>query len=61
MKFFTINGIPAVIYQVKSNDSMSIDFINDAGKLLEVTVRPLSQEGAEEAWNMVISSIQLIK
>lgn len=57
----TINGIPAVTYQVKSNDSMSIAFVNDAGKLLEVTVRPLSQEGAEEVWDMVISSIQLVK
>jgi hypothetical protein len=40
---------------------MSIAFVNDAGKLLEVTVRPLSQEGAEEVWDMVISSIQLVK
>ena len=57
----TINGIPAISYLVQSNDSMSIAFVNDAGKMLEVTVRPLSEEGMKEDWNMVISSIQLVK
>ena len=57
----TINGVPAISYQVKSNDSMSLAFVNDAGKLLEVTVRPLSQEYAKETWDMIISSIQLVK
>lgn len=57
----SINGIPAIAYNVQSNDSMSIAFINDAGKMLEVTVRPVSQEDALKAWDMVISSIQLIK
>ena len=57
----SINGIPAIAYHVQSNDSMSIAFINDVGKMLEVTVRPVSQEDALKAWDMVISSIQLIK
>ncbi len=57
----SINGIPAIAYNVQSNDSMSIAFINDAGKMLEVTVHPVSQEDALKAWDMVISSIQLIK
>lgn len=56
-----INGIPAVAYKVQSNDSMSIAFVNDAGKMLEVSVRPLSEEGAEEVWKMIISSIQPVR
>lgn len=56
-----INGIPAIAYQVQSNDSMSVAFLNAAGKMFEVTVRPLSEEGMKEDWDMVISSIQLVK
>ena len=57
----SINGIPAIAYHVQSNDSMSIAFVNDAGKMLEVTVHPVSQEDAVKAWDMVISSIQPVR
>ena len=53
-----INGLYGVEYQIPDQDSLSIAFATEAGYILEVTMAPLSVEGAEYVWGMVGASIQ---
>ena len=53
-----VNGLPCVNYQVKENDTLSVAFSTQAGYILEITMYPLSVEGAEMVWGAVASSIQ---
>ena len=53
-----INGLPAVRYQMAENDSLNIAFATEAGYILEVTMAPLSAEGADVVWGVVGASIQ---
>lgn len=53
-----VNGLLAVRYQMPENDSLNIAFATEAGYLLEVTMSPLSAEGANVVWAIVGASIQ---
>ena len=53
-----INGLPAVRYQLAENDSLNIAFATEAGYVLEITMAPLSAEGADVVWSLVGASIQ---
>lgn len=53
-----INGLPGVRYQMLENDSLNIAFATEAGYILEVTMAPLSTEGADVVWGVVGASIQ---
>lgn len=54
----TINGIPAVSYRMPESDIVSYSLPVDGGGILEVTMMPFSEDGAEETWALVASSIQ---
>lgn len=53
-----INGLQGVRYQLPENDSLNIAFATEAGYILEVTMAPLSAEGADVVWGVVGASIQ---
>lgn len=53
-----VNGLPCVDYQMPSQDTLSIAFSTEAGYVLEVTCKPMSEENADLVWGAVISSIQ---
>ncbi len=53
-----VNGIPAVNYELPAQDSTTIAFATEAGYILEVTMAPVSAEGAEMVWGAVGASIQ---
>lgn len=53
-----INGLPALEYQLPENDCLCVAFTTEAGYILEITMAPLSVEGADIAWGIVGSSIQ---
>ena len=53
-----INGLPGVRYQMTENDSLNIAFATEAGYILEVTMAPLSADGAAVVWGIVGASIQ---
>ncbi len=52
-----INGLPAISYTVAETDSLSIAFTTEAGYILEMTMTPISVEGADVAWYIISSSI----
>ena len=54
----TINGLDAVTYTVTETDSLSVAFTTQKGYILEITMAPISVEGADIAWGIVGSSIQ---
>ena len=54
----SINGLPGVRYQMTENDSLNIAFATEAGYILEVTMAPLSADGAAVVWGVVGASIQ---
>ena len=54
----TVNGLPAVNYQMPADDTVSVAFATEAGYILEVTMYPLSVEGADMVWGAVAASIQ---
>ena len=56
-----VNGLLAVRYQMPENDSLNIAFATEAGYLLEVTMSPLSAEGANVVWAIVGASIQAVE
>ena len=53
-----INGLQAVEYTLPEQDSLSVAFATESGSILEITMMPLSEEGADMVWGMVGSSIQ---
>lgn len=53
-----INGLSGVRYQMPENDSLNIAFATEAGYILEVTMSPLSADGADVVWSIVGASIQ---
>lgn len=53
-----INGLPGVRYQIPESDSLNVAFATEAGYILEITMAPLSAEGAAIAWSIVAASIQ---
>ena len=53
-----INGLQAVEYTLPEQDSLSVAFASDSGSILEITMNPLSEEGADVVWAMVGASIQ---
>ena len=53
-----INGLQGVRYQLPEKDSLNIAFATEAGYILEVTMAPLSAEGADVVWGVVGASIQ---
>lgn len=53
-----VNGLPAISYQMPENDTLNVAFATEAGYVLEVTMYPVSAEGAELAWSIVTASIQ---
>ena len=53
-----VNGIPAVNYQVPESDTLNIAFTTEKGYILEITMAPLSAEGADMVWGAVAASIQ---
>ena len=54
----TINGLNAVEYYLPSNETYSVAFVSDTGKLLEFTMSPFSPEDTNVEWATVIASIQ---
>ena len=54
----TVNGLPCVSYKMPEQDSVSVTFTTEAGYALEITCTPVSEEGAEMVWGVVIGSIQ---
>ena len=53
-----INGLPAVSYKVPESDTLNVAFTTQQGYVLEITMAPLSTEGADLVWGAVASSIQ---
>ena len=58
VELLIVNGLAAVSYTVAETNSLSVAFATEAGYILEVTMAPVSAEGAEVAWTIVTSSIQ---
>ena len=53
-----VNGLQAVNYQVPDSDTLNVAFATEKGYILEITMAPLSAEGADMVWGAVASSIQ---
>lgn len=54
----TVNGFPCVSYKLPEQDTVSVTFTTEAGYVLEVTCKPISQENADLVWGAVVASIQ---
>ncbi len=57
-EMIVLNGLPAVSYDLPEQDATCIAFTTEAGYILEITMTPVSAEGAEFVWGAVGSSIQ---
>ena len=58
LEFGTVNGLPALSYMLKENDTACIAFTTEMGYILEVACAPMSDEGFAGVVALVISSIQ---
>ena len=58
LEFGTVNGLPALSYMLKENDTACIAFTTEMGYILEVACAPMSDEGFAGLVALVISSIQ---
>ena len=58
IEMVTLNGLSGVSYKLEENDTVSIAFTTEAGYILEVTMWPASEEGADLVWGCVGASIQ---
>ncbi len=58
VEMIIVNGLPAVNYDMPASDSTTNAFATEAGYILEITMYPISAEGAEYVWGAVGASIQ---
>lgn len=54
----TVNGIPALSYEVKERDTGVVAFTTEQGYILEVACAPMSDEGFVAVAGIILSSIQ---
>ena len=53
-----INGLTAVEYANPQKGNLTVGFLSDTGKLLEITMSPVNQEVPEIEWAVLVGSIQ---
>ena len=58
LEFGTVNGLPALSYMLKGNDTACVAFATEQGYILEMACAPMSDEGFAGVVALVISSIQ---
>ena len=58
VEIVVVNGLPAVSYTMPEQDSCHVAFTTEAGYILEVSMYPTSEEGADVVWGIVAASIQ---
>lgn len=54
----TVNGLPALSYAIKENDTGVLAFTTEMGYILEVSCAPVSNEGFLQLAGIIMSSIQ---
>ena len=54
----TVNGLPAVSYDLQGKDTTAIAFTTEKGYILEVSCAPMSDEGFKAVALMIVCSIQ---
>ena len=54
----TVNGIPAVLYDLEAEQTSTVSVIRENGNVFEITVFPTSDDDSRAAARMIFSSIQ---
>ena len=54
----TVNGLPALSYDLKDKDTSCIAFTTEKGYILELSCAPMSNEGFAATAAIIVSSIQ---
>ena len=54
----TVNGLPALSYDLKDKDTTCIAFTTEKGYILELSCAPMSNEGFAATAALIVSSIQ---
>ena len=58
LEFGTVNGLPALSYMLKENDTACIAFTTEMGYILEVVVGPATDENSRLGASVILASIQ---
>ena len=54
----TINGVPAVFYDMEASETSSVSVVREDGYVFEITIYPTSDDDSRAAALMIFSSIQ---